>query len=104
MDQRSDKPKILIIGEAVAPTGFARVIRSIFEPLHTNFELHQLAARYDGEPHNYPWKLYAANAGESVYGYDQVLPLIEKVKPDIIFLLYDIPFQIPFMNILRKSE
>lgn len=104
MDQRTDKPKIFIIGEAVAPTGFARVIRNIFEPLHTNYELHHLAARYDGGPHDYPWKLYPAGAGESVYGYDKVLPLIERIHPDAVFLLYDIPFQIPFMKILRRAE
>jgi len=49
--------RILIIGDAVAPTGFARVIRSIFQPLQNDFELHQLATRYDGQPHNYPWQL-----------------------------------------------
>lgn len=103
MTQLSDKPKILIIGDAVAPTGFARVIRSIFEPLCNDFELHQLATRYDGSPHDYPWKLYAANKGKSVYGYDLVLPLIEEIKPSIVFLLYDISFQIPYMNILREA-
>jgi|GEM_PF-6940122 len=41
-------PRILIIGDAVAPTGFARVIRSIFQPLRQDFELHQLATRYLG--------------------------------------------------------
>ena len=104
MNQRSVKPRILIIGEAVAPTGFARVIRSIFEPIHASYELHQLAARYDGETHDYPWQLYSARAGESVYGYDQVLPLIEQIHPDIIFMLYDIPFQIPFMKLLRSAK
>jgi D-inositol-3-phosphate glycosyltransferase len=99
-----DKPKILIVGEAVAPTGFSRVIRSIFEPIHTNYELHQLAARYDGRPHDYPWTLYAAGKGNSVYGYDQVVPLVEQIRPDIIFLLYDIPFQIPFLKILRDAD
>lgn len=94
--------RILIIGDAVAPTGFARVIHSIFEPLHNDFELHQLATRYDGRPHNYPWKLYPAAKGKSVYGYDQILPLIEEIKPAIAFLLYDIPFQIPYMEELRK--
>ncbi len=64
--------KILIIGDAGVPTGFARVIRSIFEPLKGDFELHQLATRYDGRPHDYPWKLYRADAGKSVYGYDQI--------------------------------
>ena len=97
------KPKILIIGDAVAPTGFARVIRSIFEPLHSDYELHQLATRYDGGPHDYPWKLYAAAKGESRYGYDQIVPLIEQIQPAIVFLLYDIPFQVPYLEQLRKA-
>jgi D-inositol-3-phosphate glycosyltransferase len=95
--------KILIIGEAVAPTGFARVIRSIFEPLHQDFELHQLATRFDGGQHDYPWALYQASAGESVYGYDQVAPLIEKIQPDIVFLLYDLVFQVPYIKELRAT-
>ena len=103
MMQTSAKLKILIIGDAVAPTGFARVIRSIFEPLHSNYELHQLATRYDGGPHDYPWNLYAAAKGESRYGYDQVLPLIAQIQPAIVFLLYDIPFQVPYLEQLRKA-
>jgi glycosyltransferase involved in cell wall biosynthesis len=95
---------ILIIGDAVAPTGFARVIRSIFEPLHEDFQLHQLATRYDGGPHDYPWKLYAAAKGKSVYGYDQIVPLVEQVKPAIVFLLYDIPFQVRYIRELRKAS
>ncbi len=77
--------KILIIGDGGVPTGFARVIRSIFEPLSNDFELHQLATRYDGRTHDYPWKLYRADAGKSVYGYDQIVPLIEKLQPHSSF-------------------
>lgn len=95
--------RILIIGDAVLPTGFARVIRSIFEPLRGDFELHQLATRYDGGPHDYSWRLYPASKGESVYGYDQILPLIDKLRPAIVFLLYDIPFQTNFMERLRRA-
>lgn len=97
------KPKILIIGDAVAPTGFARVIRSILEPLHGDYELHQLATRYDGSAHDYPWKLYSAAKGKSRYGYDQIVPLIEQIQPAIVFLLYDIPFQGPYLEQLRKA-
>ncbi len=97
------KPKILIIGDAVMPTGFARVIRSIFEPLQNDFELHQLATRYDGNAHDYPWKLYAASKGKSRYGYDQIVPLLEQIQPAIVFLLYDIPFQVPYLAELRKA-
>jgi D-inositol-3-phosphate glycosyltransferase len=95
--------RILIIGDAVAPTGFARVIRSIFAPLHQKFELHQLATRFDGRPHNYPWTLYRAAEGKSAYGYDQIAPLIDQIEPAIVFLLYDIPFQVPYMEELRKT-
>src|SRR5215210_3906727 len=96
-------PKLLIIGDAVAPTGFARVIRSIFGPLAADFELHQLATRYNGGPHDYPWKLYRANKDGSVYGYDQVVPLIEEVKPALVFLLYDLSFQVHYLELIRSA-
>jgi D-inositol-3-phosphate glycosyltransferase len=98
------KPRILIIGEAVAPTGFARVIRSIFSRLTEHYELHQLATRYSGGAHDWPWTLHAASKGQSVYGYDQVAPLVDSLKPDLVFLLYDIPFQPPFWQQLRAAE
>ncbi len=102
MIQPPQKTKVLIIGDALAPTGFARVIRSIFERLHKDFELHQLATRYDGRPHDYSWQLYRADKGKSVYGYDQIAPLIAEIKPDLVFLLYDIAFQIRYLEELRK--
>ena len=98
------RPKILIIGDAVAPSGFARVIRSIFEPLHRDYELHQLATRFDGGPHNYPWRLYPAAAGKSRYGFDQVAPLVDQIQPAIVFLLYDIVFQVQFLEHLGKAR
>ena len=98
------RPKILIIGDAVAPSGFARVIRSIFEPLHDDYELHQLATRFDGGAHDCPWRLYPAQKGDSPYGYDQIAPLIGEIQPAIVFLLYDIPFQVPFLDHLRKAK
>lgn len=97
------RPKILIIGDAVAPSGFARVIRSIFEPLHEHYELHQLATRFDGGPHDYPWKLYPAGKGGNRYGFDQVATLVDQLQPAIVFLLYDIVFQVQYLERLRKA-
>jgi glycosyltransferase involved in cell wall biosynthesis len=98
-----DRPKILIIGDAVAPTGFARVIRSIFGPLHHDYELHQLATRFDGGAHDYPWKLYPAAEKQDRYGFNRIAPLIEEIQPAIVFLLYDIAFQVPFLEHLRRA-
>jgi glycosyltransferase involved in cell wall biosynthesis len=103
MVQRRDKPKILIIGDAAVPTGFARVIRSVFRELQADYELHQLATRYDGGEHDYPWKLYRASSGRTVYGYDQIPTLVEQIQPAIVFLLYDIPFQVPYLDALRSA-
>lgn len=98
-----DRPKILIIGDAVAPTGFARVIRSIFEPLANEYELHHLATRYDGGPHDYPWKLYPAGKTGDRYGYDQATLLVDELQPAIVFLLYDIVYQVRYLECLRKA-
>src|SRR4029079_13231585 len=84
--------------------GFARVIRSIFEPLHRDFELHQLATRFEGGPHDYPWDLYPAAKGESGDGYDQIAPLIDRLQPAIVFLLYDIVFQLRYLEHLRRAN
>ncbi|HEV2804580.1 MAG TPA: glycosyltransferase family 4 protein [Chthoniobacterales bacterium] len=98
------RPKILIIGDAVAPSGFARVIRSIFEPLQNDYELHQLATRFDGGPHDYPWPLYPASKGASGYGFDQLARLVDELRPAIIFLLYDIVYQVQYLEHLRKAK
>lgn len=98
------KPLVLIIGEAVAPTGFARVIRSVFSRLREHYELHQLATRWNGEAHDWPWILHAASAGKSLYGYDQITPLVDALKPALVFLLYDISFQPVYRAALRKAS
>src|ERR1051326_3667890 len=97
------RPKILIIGDAVAPTGFARVIRSIFEPLYHDYELHQLATRFYGGAHDYPWKLYPAGEHRDRYGFNRIGPLIQQIQPALVFLLYDITFQVPFLEHLRQA-
>ena len=102
LNSTATQPRILIIGEAVAPTGFARVIRSIFEPLSNAYELHQLATRYDGGAHDWPWKLYPAATGKSVYGYDQIASLVAQIQPSLVFVLYDIAFQVQYLALLKK--
>ncbi|MCD2259156.1 glycosyltransferase family 4 protein [Psychroserpens luteolus] len=100
----SYRPKILIIGDAYIPTGYARVIRSIFEPLAQKYELWQLAIRYNGEPHDYPWQLIQANKLGDPYGFDQLGPIAKSMNSEIIFILYDINFQGKYLEILKSHN
>ncbi len=102
MTHPNDNRRILIIGDAVAPTGFARVIRSIFQPLHRDFELHQMATRYDNGPHDYSWPLYPAKQAGDVYGYSQLPRIVNEIRPAVVFLLYDLTFQTRYLNVLRR--
>ena len=84
------KPKILIVGDAVATTGFARVIRCVFEQLIDEYEIYQLGVSYMGDPHDYLWPLYPASSRGDLFGVSRINDLVHSIKPDLIFLLNDI--------------
>ncbi len=82
-------PRLLILGDAVAPTGFARVIHKIFIPLSPYFEIHQMGVNYQGNEHGWPWKVYPAKEEGSLFGFSKVKQLVEEVNPSLIFMLSD---------------
>src|ERR1700719_2211771 len=62
-----------------------------------------MATRFDGGPHNYPWKLSPAGKAGNRYGFDQIATLVDELQPAIVFLLYDIVFQMQYLEHLRKA-
>ncbi len=44
------RPRVLVVGDAVAPTGFARVLHSILGRLCDSYEFHHLGINYAGTP------------------------------------------------------
>jgi D-inositol-3-phosphate glycosyltransferase len=60
--------RILIVGDAALPTGFARVVEGIFKPLAAKYEIRQLGTNYLGDPHGYSWKVYPAELGGDRWG------------------------------------
>lgn len=84
------KIKVLAIGDGVTPTGFSRVMHSIFGRLsERDYEVHHLAINYIGDPHPFKYKIYPAMVGGDVYGIKR-LPVLSAIKPDIIFMLNDL--------------
>ncbi|WP_394749191.1 glycosyltransferase family protein [Spongiimicrobium salis] len=83
------KPCILIIGDAVATTGFARVIYEIFVPLKEKFNLVQLGTNYFGDPHDWPWRIFPAGIDQYALGAHRIKPLVASLQPDLVFMLQD---------------
>ena len=97
------RPKVLVIGDAVVPTGYSRVIREIFEPLAGRFELTQLATRYRGGPNDYSWPLIHDAHGNDAYGWARIPGLVDELRPDIVFLLYDLGYQAHYVERIEAA-
>ena len=81
---------ILVVGDAAAPTGFARVLHSILDRVKHKYEIHHLGINYSGDPHDADWKIYLARLGGDVYGINRLQQLIEVAKPMLVFMVNDI--------------
>ncbi|AEI65636.1 glycosyltransferase family 1 protein [Corallococcus macrosporus] len=84
---RRSRPRILVVGDAVAPTGFSRVTESVFRPLASDYDLHQLGIKYAGGAHELPWTLHPAIDAR---GVSRLPELCASLAPDLIFLVNDI--------------
>jgi len=99
---------ILVIGDAVATTGFARVMHGIFENLpQGKYDIHHLGINYRGDPHNYKAKIYPAIPGGSyniggIYGISRIAQLLNAIEPKLVFILNDIWVLPTYMKELRK--
>lgn len=81
------KPKIVAVGEAVLPTGFARVFQSIFIHLQKTFDITHFGINYRGEPLDWGWRIEPNRVIGDGLGVRQLPQIIETIKPDIIFFM-----------------
>lgn len=86
--------RILIVGDAVQQTGFARVVHNISWFLKDKWDLHILGVNYDGDPHPYPYPIYPALLGGDPFGIQRIEGLVKRLKPDLLFIIND-PWNIP---------
>jgi glycosyltransferase involved in cell wall biosynthesis len=86
----AQRPRLLAVGDAVAATGFARVLHNVLAPLQDCYEIHHLGVNYHGDPHDLGWKIYPAKLGGDLMGTGRLLPLVESLAPRLIFLLNDL--------------
>jgi glycosyltransferase involved in cell wall biosynthesis len=85
------RPRVLVVGDAVVPTGYARVLRCVLERLHTLYEFHHLGVNHRGDPHGHPWPIYPAGLGGDHQGVARLGPLVERLQPQVVWLSADLP-------------
>jgi len=100
-----DRKVIIWVGDGGCKTGFARVNESIINNLpEDKYEIHHLAINYRGDP--YPdskASLYPAMLGGDLYGFGRLPSMIEKFKPDLIFILNDIWVTFQYMQFIPED-
>ncbi len=95
---------ILAVGDAAAPTGFARVLHGILDRVKHKYEIHHLGINYSGDPHDAEWKIYVAQLGGDAYGINRLQQLIERAKPRLVFMVNDVWILGRYAPILKKYK
>lgn len=105
--RRSGGPErvpLLVVGDAVAATGFARVLHSVLDRIKDRYEIHHLGINFSGDPHDTDWKVYVARLGGDVYGINRLQWLIDTVKPRLVFFINDVWILIRYMATLNRHK
>lgn len=100
------KKNLLWIGDAACPSGFARATHETLDALKDAYDVTVVGINHRGDPHPYPYPIYAANASEfgDMFGYDRVIEMCYRCQPDVIVLQND-PWSIPpYLKQLARVE
>lgn len=81
--------KLLWIGDAGVPSGFANATHNIIETLLFHFHVTVLGLNYRGDPHQYPYPIYAAAVGGDAFGVGRMVWMCDLIKPDVIVVQND---------------
>jgi glycosyltransferase involved in cell wall biosynthesis len=92
MTKNSAKPRLLVIGQAVKPTGYARVLRSVLSHLHGTFDVLHFAVNYMGDPVEGDYRIIPNRLMGDVFGREQIPALLGAFQPDLIFMCHDPEF------------
>jgi glycosyltransferase involved in cell wall biosynthesis len=86
---RSVKGRLLWIGDAVTPTGFATVTHSLLEHLHARWDVTVSGINYDCAPHHHPYEIMPAYQGGDMWGMDRFAHVCAEFAPDVVVINND---------------
>ena len=85
--------KILYCGDAFVETGFGRVAENLLPALAEEYEVVVMSTNYHGDPHSEAkkYKVYPALLhGSDPFGSHRIAEIIQREKPDLIWVTNDI--------------
>lgn len=86
------KKRLLVIADSpTAATGFSTVTRNVLANIPKSWDIYALAINYQGDPHPLQgeYTLYPPINGGDVYGFGRLAEMLQRVKPDVIWILND---------------
>ncbi|QIF05717.1 glycosyltransferase family 4 protein [Roseimicrobium sp. ORNL1] len=83
------KGRLLWVGDATVPTGFATVTHSVLQHLHQDWEVFVSGVNYNGGDHDYPYPILPAWQGGDMWGMNRFSALCEEIAPDVAIINND---------------
>ena len=85
--------RVLWVGDAIAPSGFARVTHAVLDRLaaSTDHEYHVLGINWEGGPYpDLPYKVWCARRRGDALGRDVLEETVRALRPDVVVLFHDL--------------
>lgn len=81
--------KLLVVGQGVRPTGFARVLESVLTRLPAEFEPVHFAINHRGPPLDRGYRVVPNRLVGDPLGREQLPALLAEVRPDVVWMCHD---------------
>lgn len=83
------KPRLLWIGDALVPTGFATVTHAVLNHLRHDWEVIVSGINYDGAAHHLPYQVMPAWQGGDMWGLNRFQHLCAEFDPAVVVINND---------------
>lgn len=93
--------RLLIVSDGGVPTGFARVNENLVRRLQGRWDIAVLGINYQGDPHDWPCRLYPAIIGGDPFGYGRFQKIVEMEEPHVVLIHSDPWIVMKFLEIRR---
>lgn len=97
------KPRLLIVGDLVTPTGFSRVLHSLIKYWKEEFDITGVGVNYRGDPHDLGIPVFPAMLGGTLYGENRVVDLLNSGHFDALFMLNDSWVLDKYLQAIKKG-